>query len=78
MTDRQRHIVVLVISVIAYFLIYPDDITRFTAPVSDVLTLTFSISPWMYGLAAVAVIIYGAMKIHGRASLDRSQRPLSH
>lgn len=45
-------------AVIAWFVFYPEDVDSLLAPLRSVLSLSQSISPWLYGLAAAALVCW--------------------
>lgn len=45
---------------LTYFVAFPEDCDALLAPLRLVLSLSFSISPWLYGLAAVALVCWTA------------------
>ena len=54
-TDSRRIVIVAGV-ILAYFIIFPDDLTAVLAPAKQVLALTNDISPWLYIVAAAGVI----------------------
>lgn len=52
---RQR-MTVLAAVLCTYFIVFPHDLVELTGLVAQLLALSYSISPWMYGLVAVAII----------------------
>jgi len=55
----------------AYFVVFPGDLQILFNPLQAVLRLTEAGSPWLLGLAAVAVLSWTALRIWGR---DRRQK----
>ena len=57
----------VVLLVLAYFVIFPDDLQRVIAtvlsPVREVLSLSHSIAPGLYAVIAVAVAAWAAIRI---------------
>jgi hypothetical protein len=51
--------------VIGYFIAYPEDITAVVSPVERVLALSKGVSPWLYGVIAVAILSCTAVRIWG-------------
>jgi hypothetical protein len=49
----------------AYFIAYPEDLAAVLAPVERVLAVSLSASPWLYGLLAVVVLCWTALRICG-------------
>jgi len=68
--------------VLAYFLVYPEDVTAVVAPVAtmvkgiaaplaSVLQLSTSVSPWLYGVIAVGIVAWTIVRVWG----GRTARP---
>jgi hypothetical protein len=62
--------------VLAYFVVFPDDAVALLAPIASLaeavaaplatlLDLTCHVSPWLYGLAAVAMIAWAVVRVWG-------------
>jgi len=61
--------------VFTYFVLFPEDVSNLTAPITEltvlattVLNLSYAISPWLYGLLAVAILARAMTQIWGRMS----------
>jgi hypothetical protein len=65
MSDRKRCVLVLVLALLAYFVAYPEDAQAITTPITTFLSLTTAISPWLYGVLAVAIIAKAMVKTWG-------------
>jgi len=65
MSDKKRCIAVLVLALLAYFVSYPEDAQAITTPISTFLGLTTAVSPWLYGVLAVAIIANAMIKTWG-------------
>jgi hypothetical protein len=63
MSDSLRRVVVSALAVVAYFVAYPEDAQALTAPLATFLSPTTAISPWLYGVAAVAIIAHAVVKV---------------
>ena len=63
--------VVLATVVFAYFVVYPEDAAAITAPITAFLTLTNSISPWLYGVVAVGIVAWAVVTTWGRPAGGR-------
>jgi hypothetical protein len=59
---------------LVYFVIFPNDVTVFTAPVQQLLAVSHAISPWLYVLASVALVCWTAWKIAGRSKLENRRQ----
>ncbi len=70
MNTRTRHrgIYVAVLGVVAfvYFVFYAQDLSAILAPLEKVLAVTSAVSPWLYGVIAVAILSWTALRIWGR------------
>ena len=66
MSDKKRGIAVLILALLAYFVSYPEDAQAVTTPISTFLGLTTVVSPWLYGVVAVAIIAKAVIKTWGR------------
>jgi hypothetical protein len=53
--------------VLAYFVIFPDDLTAVVAPIREILSLTNAISPWLYVVLASGVIAWALVRCFGRS-----------
>jgi hypothetical protein len=51
---------------LAYFILYPQDLGFLVAPFERILVLSGAVSPWLYGLLAVALLCWTALRICGR------------
>ena len=60
-------VVMLGVMIFAYFVTFPQDI----AVVQNVLALSAAVSPWLYGVIAVTILCYTAMRIWGGNSKFR-------
>jgi hypothetical protein len=65
MSDKQRCILVVVLALLAYFVSYPEDAQAITTPMTTFLGLTTAVSPWLYGVVAVAIIAAAMVKTWG-------------
>ena len=54
------------VAVLAYFWIFPDDLSALLSPLTTILNLTNAISPWLYALAGVAAILWFVERNWGR------------
>jgi hypothetical protein len=64
---------ILLAAVLAYFVFFPDDLSTLLQPihplanaVSAALAVTQAVSPWLYALAAVALICWTIVRVWGR------------
>jgi Na+-driven multidrug efflux pump len=53
-------------AVIAYFIIFPDDLSAFFAPAREILSLSNAVSPWLYALLVSGVIAWTLARCFGR------------
>jgi len=65
MSDKKRCLAVLALSVLAYFVSYPEDAEAITTPVTAFLNLTTAISPSLYNVVAVCIIAAAIVKTWG-------------
>jgi hypothetical protein len=63
---------------LAYFVAYPEDLAAVLAPAQRVLGLSSAVSPWLYGLLAVALACRTADRIWGRGALATRDQDTSH
>jgi len=68
MNDRNRRLLILALSALAYFVAYPDDAQAVTQPLNSFLNLTMSVSSSLYSVATAAIIAYAIMKTWGTAA----------
>ncbi len=66
MIESRRELVVLGV-VLAYFVIFPDDLTAVLAPAREVLGLTNTLSPWAYIVVAAGIIAWAIVRCFGRS-----------
>lgn len=52
-------------AVLVYFFLFPGDLAVLLAPLERTLSLTNAVSPWLYGLLAVALIAKVIVKVWG-------------
>jgi hypothetical protein len=67
-TSSKRTIVrmaVVAACLFAYFVAFPQDLSAALGPLQAVLTLSNAVSPWLYGLIAVAILASTAVRIWG-------------
>ncbi len=62
--DRR---VILAVAALAYFVVYPDELSAILASMENVLSITNSVSPWLYLLIGTAVIAWTLTRIFGRS-----------
>jgi hypothetical protein len=67
MSDNSRKIVILAVTVLAYFIAFPSD-------AEAILGISNAISPWLYGVAAVGLMAWSIVKVWGtKPGNQRSQ-----
>ena len=49
---------------LVYFIVFPDDVRAIVLPLETLLAVSYSISPWLYGLAAVALVCWTLRRIY--------------
>jgi hypothetical protein len=54
--------------ILTYFVIFPADLSAVLAPAREVLSLTNAVSPWLYVVAASAVIAWAIVRCLGRSN----------
>jgi hypothetical protein len=62
MPSKYRRWTILASVVLGYFMSFPSDLKAALAPITEVLTLTNAISPWLYGLLASGVIAWAIVR----------------
>lgn len=62
---RQRGFYVAVLGVLAfaYFVSYPQDLIIILGLLEKVLVVSSSVSPWLYGVIAVGILSWTALRI---------------
>jgi hypothetical protein len=79
MTTATKHVlprlVLLGLLLLAYFVVYPEDLAGVLSPVATGLGLSSAISPWLYALIAVAILCWTALRIWGRATIASREAP---
>ena len=73
---RQQGTQVAALGVLAfvYFVIYPQDLSVLLGLVEKVLALSNGVSPWLYGVIAVAILSWTALRICGGKSTNAGSR----
>jgi hypothetical protein len=73
LSPEQAGCLALLIAALAYFIIYPGDLGTLLGPLeplsraaSTVLSVSQAVSPWLYALAAVAVVCWTVLRVWGR------------
>ena len=67
MSDNRRKIVILAVTVVAYFAAFPSD-------AEAILGISKAISPWLYGVAAIGLMAWSIVKVWGTQPVnERSQ-----
>lgn len=51
-----------------YFVIFPGDLAAVLAPASQVLNLSTAVSPWLYVVIAVAIVMRAVTRTWGRTT----------
>ena len=54
--------------VVAYFVVYPNDVESVTAPLATVLQLTNAISPLLYVFGGFGLVAWSVTKIWGKGT----------
>ena len=67
MSTEHRRWIILVGVVLAYFIVFPSDVSAVVVPIKEVLSLTNAISPWLYLVLASGVIAWAS----SAASVER-------
>ena len=58
----------LVVSLaVAYFVLFPQDLATLINPLEQLLQLSQSVSPWLYGLLGVGLVCWTVDRIWGRS-----------
>jgi hypothetical protein len=50
---------------LVYFVAFPEDCESLLLPLRSALSLSYAVSPWLYGLAAVALVCWTARLVWG-------------
>ena len=58
-------LVVLIVLALAYFVIFPQDLAALLSLLEKILAVSYAISPWLYGLLAVGLVCWTAVRIWG-------------
>ena len=70
MSRRAYSLTVIAGAAVAYFLLYPGDLTVVVAtvatPVDQILRLTHAVAPWAYAVLIALILVNGAVRIWGR------------
>ena len=67
-TSARDVVLMLIVLVFIYFVVFPDDVKKVTAPIAAVLELSQVVSPWLYMVAAVGLVAWVIVRIWGRKS----------
>ncbi len=62
----SRRCQVLTVATLVYFIAFPEDAAAVLAPVRAVLSVSYEVSPWLYGLVAVALACWTVRAVWGR------------
>jgi Na+-driven multidrug efflux pump len=65
-TESKRWMIVAAV-VLAYFIIFPDDLSAVFAPAREILSLTNVVSPWLYVVLASGIIAWALVRCFGRS-----------
>ena len=60
---RLARLPVLALIAFAYFVVYSEDLHAVLAPLERILGLSNVVSPWLYGVIAVAIISWTILQI---------------
>jgi hypothetical protein len=64
----------LIALAVIYFVVYPEDLTALTAPVEQILSLSYAISPWLYLLLGICILARTITSIWGRQQQGPANR----
>jgi Na+-driven multidrug efflux pump len=67
MSTESKRGMILAGIVFAYFVEFPADLAAILAPVREVLSLTTTVSPWVYAVVASGVIAWALVRCFGRS-----------
>ncbi|MGP0069779.1 MAG: hypothetical protein ACLQGP_40035 [Isosphaeraceae bacterium] len=65
-TESRRYTIVAGVA-LAYFVIFPDDLTAVLAPAREILSWTNTISPWLYVVLASGIVAWALVRCFGRS-----------
>ena len=65
-----KAIVVAAILVVAYFVVYPEDLDALS-PIARLLQLTQDVSSWLYAIVAVVIVCRTIERVWGRGTGQR-------
>jgi len=72
MCDKNRCGLILTFAALTYFVAFPEDAQSIATPVATFLSLTSSVSPWLYGVVAIGIVCSAIVKTCGaRVGMDR-------
>jgi hypothetical protein len=54
--------------VVAYFVLFPDDLAALIGPLEQLLRLSQAVSPWLYALIGVALLCWTLDRIWGKGA----------
>ena len=63
--------------VVAYFVLFPEDLATLVNPLEQLLRLTQVVSPWLYALIGVGVLSWTLNRIWGRNSESSVRQEVS-
>jgi hypothetical protein len=54
--------------VLAYFVLFPDDLAILLNPLQQLLQVSSAVSPWLYGLIGVGLVCWTMLRIWGQGA----------
>jgi hypothetical protein len=64
---KSRYCWILTAATLVYFVAFPEDCESLLLPLRSALSLSYAVSPWLYGLTAVALACWTARLVWGRS-----------
>jgi hypothetical protein len=58
-------VAVLGVVTFVYFVFFPHDLAAILAPLEKILAVSSAVSPWLYGVIAVGILSWTALRIWG-------------
>ena len=65
---------VLGVLAFTYFVFYPHDLASILNPLEKILALSNAVAPWLYGVIAVAILCWTALRIWGNRPARETKR----
>lgn len=73
MNPGIRHVAALGVLAFVYVVSYPNDLSAILGPLEKVLAVSNAVSPWLYGVIAVGILSWAALRLWGSKPTKRSE-----